>query len=149
MPAPFLTIEPYETGFLDVEDGQSLYWEACGNPGRQPAVVLHGGPGSGCTSGAWRLFDPDANLLILFDQRGAGRSRPRADAITDLSTNTVARLVVDMGRLREHVGVERQSSLTRTSLHALGEVPDSYVSVDAVTSASAGCTPRSSGRVRR
>jgi proline iminopeptidase len=107
VPAPFPPIEPYETGFLDVGDGQSLYWEACGNPDGQSAVVLHGGPGSGCTAGARRLFDPGAYRIILFDQRGAGRSRPRVEVTTDLSTNTTARLVADLERLREHLGVDR------------------------------------------
>lgn len=107
MPEPFPPIEPYETGLLDVGDRQSLYWEACGNPAGQPAVVLHGGPGSGCTPGARRLFDPDAYRIILFDQRGAGRSRPRVEATTDLTTNTTERLVTDLDQLREHLGIER------------------------------------------
>lgn len=107
MAGPYPRLEPYETGYLDVGDGQSLYWEACGNPGGRPAVVLHGGPGSGCTTGARRVFDPDAYRVILFDQRGSGRSRPRVDATTDLSTNTTAHLLGDLERLRQHLGVER------------------------------------------
>jgi proline iminopeptidase len=65
-------IEPYDHGMLDVGDGQSLYWETCGNPAGKPAVVLHGGPGSGCTPRRRRYFDPAAYRIVLFDQRGAG-----------------------------------------------------------------------------
>lgn len=104
MPGAFPPIEPYESGMLDVGDGQSLYWETCGHPARLPAVVLHGGPGSGCTSGLRRLFDPLAYRIVLFDQRGCGRSRPRIDAVGDLSTNTTNYLVEDLERLREHLG---------------------------------------------
>lgn len=103
----FPEIDPYETGFLDAGDGQSLYWEACGNPAGQPAVVLHGGPGSGCTAGARRLFDPDVYRIVLFDQRGSGRSRPRVDATTDVSINTTDRLIADLEMLRGHLGIER------------------------------------------
>lgn len=104
---PFPPIEPYETGMLDVGDGQGLYWETCGNPAGLPAVVLHGGPGSGCTPGARRLFDPEAYRIILFDQRGCDRSRPRVDATTDLTANTTGHLLADIERLRRHLGVER------------------------------------------
>ncbi len=93
---------------LDTGDGNHLYWEACGNPRGKPAVVLHGGPGSGCTPGFRRLFDPDAYRIILFDQRNCGRSTPHAsDPATDLSRNNTANLVADLERLREHLGVER------------------------------------------
>ena len=67
-------IEPYEHGMLDVGDGNLVYWEACGNPDGKPAVVLHGGPGSGSTPGARRNFDPAAYRIVLFDQRNCGRS---------------------------------------------------------------------------
>ena len=73
-------IEPYEHGWLAVEDGQALYWEACGRPTGKPVVVLHGGPGSGCTPHWRRYFDPAAYRIILCDQRGCGRSRPHASA---------------------------------------------------------------------
>jgi proline iminopeptidase len=92
---------------LEVGDSQSLYWEACGNPAGTPVVVLHGGPGSGSTPGARRVFDPAAYRIIAFDQRGSGRSSPRVDATTDLSANTTANLIADIERLREHRGVER------------------------------------------
>jgi len=101
-------IEPYEHGFLDVGDGQELYWETCGNPGGKPAVVLHGGPGSGCTPGSRRNFDPAAYRVVLFDQRGSGRSLPHAsDPAVDLSTNTTHHLIGDIELLREHVGVDQ------------------------------------------
>jgi proline iminopeptidase len=101
-------IEPYEHGMLDVGDGQRLYWEACGSPKGKPAVVLHGGPGSGCTPGLRRYFDPTAYRIVLFDQRGAGRSEPDAgDPTADLSTNTTHHLIADIEVLREHLGVER------------------------------------------
>jgi proline iminopeptidase len=107
LPGHFPEIEPYEHGMLDVGDGPRIYWEACGNPDGKPAVVLHGGPGSGCTSGQRRRFDPDAYRIILFDQRGSGRSTPHAsDPGTDLSANTTPQLVADMERLREHLGIE-------------------------------------------
>ncbi len=74
------------TGMLDVGDGQQVYWEVCGNPAGKPAVVLHGGPGSGCTSGLRRYFDPARYRIVLFDQRNCGRSLPHAsDPTTDLA----------------------------------------------------------------
>jgi proline iminopeptidase len=101
-------IEPFEHGMLDAGDGQHLYWEVCGNPNGKPAVVLHGGPGSGCTRGLRRYFDPTAYRIVLFDQRGAGRSVPHAsDPAVDLSTNTTHHLIEDIERLREHLRVER------------------------------------------
>jgi proline iminopeptidase len=100
-------IEPYEQGMLDVGDGQRLYWEQCGNPTGKAAVVLHGGPGSGCTAGMRRFFDPAAYRVVLFDQRNAGRSTPHAsEAATDLSANTTQHLIADIERLREHLGIE-------------------------------------------
>ena len=101
-------VEPYEHGTLDVGDGNALYWEPVGSPGGTPAVYVHGGPGSGCTPGARRNFDPSAYRAVLFDQRGCGRSRPLAsDPGTDLTTNTTDHLVVDLERLREHLGIEK------------------------------------------
>ncbi len=108
MPDVFPPIEPYETGMLDVSDGHTIYWEACGNPDGEPALLLHGGPGSGATPGQRRLFDPQRFRAVLFDQRGSGRSRPLANEPgTDLSTNTTAHLISDIEALREHLGVER------------------------------------------
>src|SRR3954471_17435256 len=91
----FPPLEPYDSGWLPVGDGHSIYWEVCGNPSGTPALVVHGGPGSGCTAGARRLFDPAAYRVVLFDQRGAGRSRPRVDATTAITANTTAHLVAD------------------------------------------------------
>lgn len=74
----FPAIEPHDAGMLDVGDGHCVYWECCGNPHGKPAIYLHGGPGSGCTPGQRRWFDPDTYRVVLFDQRGSGRSRPLA-----------------------------------------------------------------------
>jgi proline iminopeptidase len=74
----FPALEPSAAGMLAVGDGQEIYWERCGNPRGTPAVFLHGGPGSGCRPNHRRLFDPDLYNAVLFDQRGAGRSRPLA-----------------------------------------------------------------------
>jgi proline iminopeptidase len=102
----FPEIEPYEHGMLDVGDGQRIYWEVCGNPNGQPAVVLHGGPGSGCSPGSRRNFDPDRYRIVVFDQRGAGRSTPRVSHTTDLSANTTHHLIDDMEKLRARLGIE-------------------------------------------
>jgi proline iminopeptidase len=101
-------IEPYEHGMLDVGDSNALYWEACGNPEGKPAAVLHGGPGSGCSTSVRRYFDPSVYRIVLFDQRGCGRSRPHAgDLNTDLSVNTTGHLLADMERLRQHLDIDR------------------------------------------
>jgi proline iminopeptidase len=101
-------VEPVATGMLEVGDGQSIYWELCGNPAGKPAVVLHGDPGSGCSPTMRRFFDPERYRVLLFDQRGAGRSRPHAsDLEADLAVNTTHHLIGDIERLREHVGVDR------------------------------------------
>jgi proline iminopeptidase len=101
-------IEPYRAGRLDVGDGARVYWELCGNPDSKAAVVLHGGPGSGCVPWHRRLFNPAAHRIVLFDQRGCGRSTPHAsEPEADLATNTTAHLIQDIERLREHLGIER------------------------------------------
>jgi proline iminopeptidase len=96
-------IEPYETGRLDVGDGHSLYWERCGTKGAKPVVFLHGGPGAGCSPDHRRQFDPARYDILLFDQRGCGRSTPHAS----LDANTTWHLVADIERLREMAGVAR------------------------------------------
>ena len=107
MQRQFPAIDPYDSGMLDVGDGHRVYWECCGNPDGKPALYLHGGPGSGCTPGQRRFFDPDAYRAVLFDQRGCGRSRPLAgEADADLSTNTTAHLIADIEALRRHHGVD-------------------------------------------
>ena len=101
-------IEPYDHGMLDVGDGNRVYWEVCGNPDGKPAVMLHGGPGSGC--GPWfrRYCDPSKYRIVLFDQRGAGRSTPHASSYgTDMSVNTTAHVIRDLELLRHHLCVER------------------------------------------
>lgn len=101
-------IEPYDHGMLDVGDRNRVYWEVCGNPNGKPAVVLHGGPGSGCSTGVRRYFDPQAYRIVLFDQRGCGRSRPHAsDLRTDLSVNTTPHLLADLEQLRQHLGIDK------------------------------------------
>lgn len=103
----FPEIDPYDSGMLDVGDGHRVYWECCGNPEGRPALYLHGGPGSGCTPGQRRFFDPDTYRVVLFDQRGAGRSRPLAnEPDADLSTNTTHHLIADIEALRRHHGVQ-------------------------------------------
>ncbi|WP_010183153.1 prolyl aminopeptidase [Sphingomonas sp. PAMC 26605] len=96
-------IDPYETGMLDVGDGHTLYYERCGTPGATPAVFLHGGPGGGISPSHRRLFDPARYDVLLFDQRGCGRSTPHAE----LAANTTWHLVDDIERLRALVEVER------------------------------------------
>ncbi|WP_235998744.1 prolyl aminopeptidase [Qaidamihabitans albus] len=101
-------VEPDEHGMLPVGDGHEIYWEVCGNPDGKPAVFLHGGPGGGISPGHRRLFDPRRYRIVLFDQRGCGRSTPHCgEPDADLSTNTTWHLVADMERLREHLGIER------------------------------------------
>lgn len=100
--------EPYESGLLDVGDGQRVYWEALGNPAGKPAVIVHGGPGSGASRHPLRHWDPARYRVIRFDQRGCGRSTPHAsDPAADMSVNTTAHLIADMELLREHLGIER------------------------------------------
>src|SRR4051794_8273191 len=106
--ALYPAIYPYDQGHLDVGDGQRVYWEQCGHPNGKPVVVLHGGPGSGCTSGMRRYFDPHAYRIILFDQRNCGRSTPHASDLTvDLAANTTDHLLDDIERLRQHLRIER------------------------------------------
>src|SRR5215472_12176166 len=104
----YADIEPSETGLLDTGDGNLVYWETCGNPDGAPALIVHGGPGSGCTARSRRLFDPERFRIIIFDQRNCGRSLPHAsDPAVDMDLNTTAHLLGDMEQLREHLGVDR------------------------------------------
>ena len=92
---------------MSTSDGHEVYWETCGNPDGRPTVFLHGGPGSGCSVGQRRLFDPENRMAVLFDQRGCGRSRPLADhPSVSLDTNTTHYLIADMEQLRAMLGVE-------------------------------------------
>lgn len=92
-------IEPYRSDYLKVSDVHEIYFELCGNPSGKPVLVLHGGPGSGCSPGMRRYFNPEKFHIVLHDQRGAGRSRPYAD----LRDNTTQHLVEDIERLRRHL----------------------------------------------
>ncbi|MCZ4067212.1 prolyl aminopeptidase [Microbacterium sp. H37-C3] len=101
-------IEPYETGFLLAGDGQRVYWEQSGNPEGKPVVFLHGGPGGGTSPWHRRFFDPEAYRIILFDQRGCGKSTPHAsDPAADLRYNTTWHLVADIELLRRNLGIDR------------------------------------------
>jgi len=101
-------IEPFAHGLLDVGDDNQIYWEASGNPDGIAAVGLHGGPGSGSSAGMRRFFDPQKYRIILFDQRGAGRSTPSAaDFGTDMTVNTTAHLLGDLEQLRRHLDIDR------------------------------------------
>lgn len=95
-------IEPFDSGRLKVGEGHSLYWEASGNPAGQPILFLHGGPGAGASPEHRRFFDPQFHKIIIFDQRGAGRSRPLAS----LEANTTQALISDIEALRQHLEVE-------------------------------------------
>jgi proline iminopeptidase len=96
-------IEPFATGMIDVGDGHTVYWERCGTPGGKPAVFLHGGPGGGCSPMQRQQFDPALYDVLLFDQRGCGRSKPFAS----LEANTTWHLVADIEALREMAGHDR------------------------------------------
>ncbi|MEQ8369554.1 MAG: prolyl aminopeptidase [Alphaproteobacteria bacterium] len=96
-------IEPYDQGMLDVGDGHTMYWEASGNPAGQPVVFVHGGPGGGTAPVHRRFFDPDHYRIVLFDQRGAGKSAP----LGGLHNNTTPHLIADMERLRSHLAIDR------------------------------------------
>lgn len=99
----FPPIDPYHTGYLQVDDLHVLYWEQCGNPQGVPVVFLHGGPGAGASPMHRRLFDPGHYRIVIFDQRGAGRSRP----LGELRDNTTEHLIHDLERLRGHLGIDR------------------------------------------
>jgi len=99
----FPEIGPFETGYLPLSGGHVMYWEQVGNPRGQPALFLHGGPGAGAGAVHRRFFDPMHWRVVLFDQRGAGRSRP----LGSLVANTTADLVEDIEVLRRHLGIEK------------------------------------------
>ena len=103
MQSLFAPIEPYATQMLAVGDGHQLYIEECGNPGGLPVVFVHGGPGAGCETYHRRFFDPAVYRIVLFDQRGCGRSHPHAD----LTGNTTQNLVADMERIRAQLAIDR------------------------------------------
>jgi len=96
-------IDPFDQRMLDVGDGHRVYVEQCGNPSGIPVVVLHGGPGGGCSPAMRRYFDPTAYRIVLFDQRGCGRSRPHAS----VENNTTWHLIRDIELIRERFGIEK------------------------------------------
>jgi proline iminopeptidase len=101
-------IEPYDHGWLEVGDRNLIFWETCGSPSGKSAVVVHGGPGSGCTPHFRRFFNPRDYRVVLFDQRNCGRSLPHAGAPDiDLAANTTHHLIRDMDLLRRRLGIER------------------------------------------
>ncbi|GAA3225932.1 prolyl aminopeptidase [Pseudonocardia petroleophila] len=101
-------VEPHHAGMVDVGDGQRIRFDVRGNPSGTPAVVVHGGPGSGAPTGTPRSFDPQRYRVVSFDQRGCGGSTPHAsDPSTSLEANTTAHLVADLEALRAHLGVDR------------------------------------------
>ena len=99
----FPPITPYSSGYLAVDDTHNLYWEQSGNPDGVPVLLLHGGPGAGASPTHRRFFDPDYYRIIIFDQRGAGRSTPSGC----LENNTTTHLINDMEALRAHLSVDR------------------------------------------
>lgn len=100
---PYPPIDPYQTGMLPVSELHTIYFEQVGNPEGKPVVFLHGGPGGGCLPLYRQMFDPSRWRIVLFDQRGCGRSTPHAE----LRENTTWDLVADIERLREHLGIDR------------------------------------------
>lgn len=96
-------IDPYDHGLLGVDGKHRIYYEQCGNPDGKPALFLHGGPGGGGDVNARRFFDPDRYRIVVFDQRGSGRSRPHASLVD----NTTWHLVADIERLRTELGIDR------------------------------------------
>jgi proline iminopeptidase len=103
VPGLFPEIEPRASGMLRLDALHSMYWEECGRSGGIPVVFVHGGPGAGSTPKHRRFFDPDAYRIIVYDQRGAGRSTP----LGELRDNTTPHLIGDLEALRRHLGVER------------------------------------------
>lgn len=101
--ARYPEIEPYRTGILGVSDLHEIYFEESGNPQGKPVVFVHGGPGGATDPQQRRFFDPSVYRIVLFDQRGCGKSTPHAC----LSDNTTWHLVADMERLRQHLGIQR------------------------------------------
>ncbi|MGH6931230.1 MAG: prolyl aminopeptidase [Dongiaceae bacterium] len=96
-------IEPFQSGYLPVGGPHQVYYEQCGNPKGAPVVFLHGGPGAGASPVHRRFFDPSHYRIVIFDQRGAGRSKP----LGEISDNTTPHLIADIEGLRVHLGIER------------------------------------------
>jgi proline iminopeptidase len=105
--ALFPPIEPLRSGYLQVSDLHQVYWEVCGNPDGIPVIFLHGGPGGFAQPGDRQFFDPQRYYVLLFDQRGSGRSKPLAE----IKGNTTQDLIEDINKLRKHVGIEGKAIL--------------------------------------
>lgn len=99
----FPEIEPYQTDYLKVSDLHKIYYELCGNREGKPAFVIHGGPGGGCSPIYRQFFNPEKFLIVLHDQRGAGRSQP----VAEIRENTTQHLVEDIERLRQHLNLDK------------------------------------------
>ncbi len=99
----FPPLEPYRHGRMEVDSGHQIYWEECGNPQGQPVLFLHGGPGAGCSPAHRRFFDPAHYRIVLFDQRGAGRSTP----LGEYRANTTQLLIQDIEQLRAMLGISQ------------------------------------------
>ncbi|MBL3568298.1 prolyl aminopeptidase [Rhodovulum visakhapatnamense] len=99
----FPPIDPFDQRMLEVGDGHRIYVEQCGHPKGIPVIVLHGGPGGGCSPAMRRYFDPAEFRIVLFDQRGCGRSRPHAS----VTSNTTWHLIADIEKIRAELGIER------------------------------------------
>ncbi len=96
------SIEPYQTGILSLDELHTMFWEQSGNPEGLPVVFLHGGPGAGATAVHRRFFDPEVYRIVVFDQRGSGRSTPRGE----LQNNTTGHLISDIDQLCDYLGIE-------------------------------------------
>jgi proline iminopeptidase len=101
--ALYPAVDAYDEGYLEVGDGHAIHYEQCGNPEGKPALFVHGGPGGGTDPSQRRFWDASAYRIVLFDQRGCGKSTPHAS----LEANTTPHLIADMEKLREHLGIER------------------------------------------
>lgn len=99
----FPSISVSQSGYLAVDDLHEIYWETCGNPEGTPVVFLHGGPGAGAAPDHRRFFDPASYRIVVFDQRGAGRSRPQGE----LKDNSTPHLIADLEALRQELGIAR------------------------------------------
>ncbi len=126
----FPAIAPYSSGYMAVDEPHEIYWEQCGNPDGVPIVFLHGGPGGGCSDILRRFFDPDHYRIILFDQRGCGRSTPHACLIN----NNPEALVRDIEQLRDHLKIEKWCVFggswgSTLALHYASKHPEQIISM--------------------
>jgi len=126
----FPEIEPYSSGYMSVDKPHEIYWEQCGNPDGVPIIFFHGGPGGGCSEALRRFFDPDHYRIILFDQRGCGRSTPHLC----LEDNNTPALIRDIEQLRKHLKIEKWHVFggswgSTLSLSYAAQYPDNIISL--------------------